>query len=198
MLKKMRWQFSLSAAVWITFWLYYDHNGDAVYSICAAAFHECGHLLLLGVLHDVPQALRFGVFGMRIERTRQTKLSYAQELAVYAAGPAANLLLAAALAPLCGHLPRLRRAIRINLLLGGFNLLPVPPLDGSGLLYAALCLRLTPERAACAQKKIAACGIVPSAAIVLYLFLRGRRNYSLLLSLVYVVLAVVVLPATSM
>ncbi len=201
MLKRMRWQFSLSAAVWLTLWLYYDQNGDAVYSICAAAFHECGHLLLLCALRDVPQALRFGVFGMRIERAQTTKLSYVQELAVYAAGPAANLLLSLALLPLCPKLPRLLRAVRVNLLLGGFNLLPIPPLDGGGIVHAALCLRLPPERAAAWQKKIAACGAIPLAATGIWSFLCGRSNYSLLVVLVYVVLVVVValvLPATSM
>ena len=194
--ERMRWRFSLAAAVWLTFWLYYDHNGDAVYSICAAAFHECGHLLLLCALRDTPQTLRLGVFGMRIERASSTHLSYRQELLVCAAGPAANLLLCAALLPLCGKLPRLRRAVRINLLLAGFNLLPLPPLDGGGMLQAALCLGTTPANAALWQKRIAACGAVPLAAFCIWGFLRGRLNYSLVVSLAYVLL-VVVLPATS-
>jgi len=168
-----------------------------VYSICAAAFHECGHLLLLFALRDVPQTLRFGMFGMRIERRRNTGLSYAQELAVYAAGPAANLLLALSLLPFCKKLPRLLRAVRVNLLLGGFNLLPAQPLDGGGVLFSALCLRLAPEKAANVQKKIAACGVIPLAAIGIWNWSRGAGNYSLLLSLSYIVL-VVVLPATSM
>ena len=197
MLNGTRWRFSLPAAVWLTLWLYYDRNGDAVYSICAAAFHECGHLLLLWALHDTPQIFRFGVFGMRIERDGATRLSYRQELAVCAAGPAANLLLCAALLPFCGKLPRLRSAARINLLLAGFNLLPLPPMDGGGIVYNALCLRMTPAKAAAWQKRIAACGAVPLAAYGIWSFLRGRRNYSLVLSLAYVVL-VVVLPATSM
>lgn len=192
MLKKMRWRFSLTAAVWITFWLYFDHNGDAVYSICGAAFHECGHLLLLFALHDAPQRITFGIFGIALDRARPMRLGYIQELAVYAAGPAANLLLALALLPL----PRLRRAVRVNLLLAGFNLLPIPPLDGSGILYAALCLRTSPVRAAALRKKIAACGVLPLAVIVVWDFWHGRRNYSLLLSVVYVLS--LFLPSTSM
>ncbi len=197
MRKPARWRFSLSAAVWLTLWLYYDQNGDAVYSICAAAFHECGHLLLLCALRNVPQRICLGAFGLRIERARTTALSYAQELAVYAAGPAANLLLGAGLLPFCRAYPRLHRAVRVNLLLAAFNLLPIPPMDGGGILFAALCLRTTPERAAELQRKIAVCGLVPLTAIAVRYFLCGRGNYSLLLSLSYVVLAVV-LPATSM
>ena len=192
----MRWQFSLAAAVWITFWLYYDHNGDAVYCICAAAFHECGHLLLLFALRDAPQRIVFGLFGVRIERAQTVHLSYIQEIAVYAAGPAANLLLAGILLPFSAKLPRLRRAVRVNLLLAGFNLLPLPPMDGGGILFAALCLRMTPAKAAAWQKKIAACSAVLPAAISVWCFACGRRDaYSLLLSLVFAL--VVVLPATS-
>lgn len=195
--KPARWRFSLPAAVWLTLWLYYDHNGDAVYSICAAAFHECGHLLLLYALRNAPQRLCLGTFGLRIERARTTALSYAQELAVYAAGPAANLLLGTVLLPLCKAYPRLRRAVRVNLLLAAFNLLPIPPMDGGGILFAALCLRTTPERAAALQKKTAVCGMIPLTAIAIWRCLCGGGNYSLVLSLSYVVLAVL-LPATSM
>ena len=197
MRKNIRWRFSLPAAVWLTLWLYYDQNGDAVYSICAAAFHECGHLLLLCALRDMPQAICFGVSGMRIDRAQTTRLSYPQELAVYAAGPAANLLLAACLLPFCGKLPRLFRAVRVNLLLAGFNLLPFPALDGGGILYASLCLRMTPDAAAARQKKIAVCGAVPLAAIGLIQFFCGHGQSLFSLSLIVVVVAVV-LPATSM
>ena len=197
MRKRMRWQFSLCAAVWLTFWLYYDQNGDAVYSICAAAFHECGHLLALCALRDAPQTFHVGVFGMRIERAATTRLSYAQETAVYAAGPAANLLLAGALLPLCGKLPRLRRAVRVNLLLAGFNLLPILPLDGGGILYSALCLRMTPSQAGAWCKKTAAGGAIPLAAVCLWYVLHGKGSYSVLLSLIYITV-VVVLPSISM
>ena len=196
MFDRTRRQYSLLAAVWLTLWLYYDRNGDAVYSICAAAFHECGHLLLLFALHDAPQRMCFGVFGMRIERAGEVRLSYRQELAVYAAGPAANLLLCVSLLPFCGKLPRLRRAVRVNLLLAGFNLLPLPPLDGGGIVHTALCLVTTDDRAALWQKRIAACGAVPLAAFGIRSLVCGRRDYSFVLSLLYI--ASVVLPSISM
>lgn len=198
MRKRIRWRFSLPAAVWLTLWLYYDQNGGAVYSICAAAFHECGHLLLLLALRDMPQAIRFGMFGARIERAQTTRLSYPQELALYAAGPAANLLLAAALLPFCRAKPRLFRAVRVNLLLAGFNLLPFPALDGGGILYAALCLRMTPSAAAAWQKKIAVCGAIPLAAMLILGVICGDQSVLLSLSAIAVVVVAVVLPATSM
>ena len=70
---------------------------------------------------------------------------------VGAAGPAANFLFAAAGAGLLsvfgGALPALaaelaRYLIQINLVLGTFNLLPIPPLDGSRVLTSLLPLPL--------------------------------------------------------
>lgn len=186
--KGMRWQFSLTATVWITFWLYFDRNGDAVQSICAAVFHECAHLLVLLCLRDVPQKLRFGVCGIRLERAKTVRLSYGQELLIAAAGPAANLLLAAVLLPLCRSAPRLRHGVRVNLMLAFLNLLPIRPLDGGEMLFALLCRSRLPAQADRLCKKIAACTGIPSAAIGIWCFFTGRQNYSLLLWASYVLL----------
>lgn len=70
---------------------------------------------------------------------------------VGAAGPAANFLLAVAgaflLSRFGGALPALaaeltRYLVQINLVLGTFNLLPIPPLDGSRVLTGLLPLPL--------------------------------------------------------
>jgi Zn-dependent protease len=74
-------------------------------------------------------------------------LSRKQIFKVAAAGPAANILLAFALAALF-HLFRLRTvpllgnfvllAILFNIVLAVFNLIPIPPLDGSRMVYGRL------------------------------------------------------------
>lgn len=184
--KRTRWQFSLAAAVWITFWLYYDRSGDAAYSICAAAFHECGHLLALGLLHAAPERICIGAFGMRIERAQTTRLSFTAEQIVAGAGPAANLVLAAVLGILSRYRIRLRRAVRVNLLLAAFNMLPIRPLDGGEFLYALLCARMLPADAQTWCKRTAAVAGIPSAAMAVWNFVHGRQNYSLLVSSLYV------------
>ena len=184
--KRTRWQFSLSAAVWITFWLYYDRSGDAMYSICAAVFHECGHLLSLALLRAAPERICVGAFGMRIERTQTTRLSFTDEQIIAAAGPAANLILALLLRLLCRYRVQLYRAVRVNLLLAAFNLLPIRPLDGGEFLYALLCRRMLPADARKWCKRIAAVAGIPSAAMAVWCFVHGRQNYSFLLSSLYV------------
>lgn len=64
---------------------------------------------------------------------------------VAAAGPLSNLLLAAILGQIAQYVPMadlarelLHVAVYANVLLGIFNLVPIPPLDGSKLLYALM------------------------------------------------------------
>lgn len=177
----MQLRFSLPAAIWLTYFLLCDQSGGAVYSICAAAFHECGHLLVLFLLHDAPKRISFGVYGMRIEQQKSTKLSYGQEFLAALAGPACNLLLGAVLLFL-----RLDMAAGINFALAGFNLLPIRPMDGGQMLHALLCRKFSQEKADEICKKIAVCGTVPLTAIGVYAW-RSGGNYSLLLSSLYVV-----------
>ena len=80
----------------------------------AALLHESGHIAAWVLLvHRLPQ-IRVGLGGMCLQR-QQEELSGLRLLGLAMAGPAANLLAAGAV------------------LLAGFNLLPVPPLDGNYL-----------------------------------------------------------------
>lgn len=178
---KIQFRFSLPAAVWLTFFLLWDKSGGAVYSICAAAFHECGHLLLMWLFHDRPQKISFGVYGMRIEQRQSVCITYAQMFWIALAGPVSNLLLGAVFL-----LFRNTVAVTVNLALALFNLLPLRPMDGGQMLYAWLCRSASQERADSACKKIAVCGLIPLTAIGVYALFRGG-NYSLFLSSLYVV-----------
>lgn len=177
----VQFRFSLPAAVWLTYFLLCDRSGGAVYSICAAAFHECGHLCVMLLLHDKPKAVSFGIYGMRIEQQKSLKLSYGQEFLVASAGPVCNLLLGLILSLL-----HLRMAAGINFALALFNLLPIRPMDGGQMLHALLCRKIPQERADRICKKIAVCGAFPLTAIGVWALIRGG-NYSLLLSSLYVV-----------
>lgn len=184
---------SLPFAAWITLWLYCDKSGGAVYSLSAAAFHECGHLLALFLLGEKPRRLLVSFFGMRLERAEQTSLSYGREALLYAAGPVANGLLALLFSGLSGRAPALARGVRANVLLCLFNLLPLRPTDGGQILYALLCRCVSPQKAARICKRTAACGAVPLAALSIFACIRYGWNQSLVWSSLYVAF-VVVLP----
>jgi stage IV sporulation protein FB len=68
-------------------------------------------------------------------------LSYGQELAAVLAGPGTNLLCALALTVVG---PGLEGAVGAHLMLGGFNLLPVRPLDGGRALFLAAAWLMGP------------------------------------------------------
>lgn len=97
----------------------------------AAAVHELGHWLALRWLGAEIRSLRVGLLGAVLE-TDCSRLSYGKELTAVLAGPGMNLLCAWLLSRLG---PEAAAAVGANLVLGGFNLLPLRPLDGGRALY---------------------------------------------------------------
>lgn len=105
--------------------------------LLAAAMHEGGHLAMLAAFHVPVEGLRLGASGAVICAPGASRLSYGRELLVTLAGPAVNLLAAPAFAALArrygwewGYL-----LAGAHVLLGVYNLLPIPPLDGARTLY---------------------------------------------------------------
>jgi len=93
-------------------------------------------------------------------------------------GPLANFIFAALMSLLIRIIPLgdlgffiLERFIFINILLGVFNLLPIPPLDGSRILFGLL-----PGRMARILARIEPYGFF----IIIFLFLTGLFRYTVL------------------
>lgn len=122
--------------------------------LLAAAVHELSHLLLIWAAGSRAEALTLRFADAQISTP---PLSYGQQIASALAGPVVNLLLF-----------WLFRASRtefaaINLLLGVYNLLPIPALDGGRALGAALNL-LLPETAA--RRISTALGVLTCAGLI--------------------------------
>ena len=96
----------------------------------SAVCHELGHLAGLHLAGAAVESFRLTAFGAEI-RADTRYLPYGREILCTLAGPAVNLLLALVLARTAGDYI----LAGANLLLGCFNLLPVPSLDGGRLLY---------------------------------------------------------------
>lgn len=109
-----------------------DATGLVRMSLLAAVWHECGHIAAWVLLTRRPPHLEAGLTGLCLH-WQESDFSPREVLLLALAGPAANLLLAGAVLLLM----QLRAGAAgysfacCNLLLAGFNLLPVPPLDGN-------------------------------------------------------------------
>lgn len=114
--------------------------------LLAAALHECGHLLALRAFRVPVEGLKLSALGAVLYARGARRLSYGRELIVTLAGCGMNLL--------CG-LVTAACALRASwvegfvlagahILLAAFNLLPIPPLDGSRALYLIAALLFGP------------------------------------------------------
>ena len=133
--------------------------------LLAALLHECGHLLALKAFRVPVEGLRLTALGAELYARGARRLSYARELAVTLAGCGVNLA--------CGFLTALA-ARRLSweggflfagahFLLAAFNLLPIPPLDGSRALTLAVSFCFGP---AAGDAAAAVTGLAFSLALV--------------------------------
>lgn len=99
-------------------------------AVLSALGHELGHLLALRLAGAKVERVRLTAFGAEIQADTRY-LPYPREIACVFAGPAVNLVLAVLLARGLGN----DLAAGVNLVLGVFNLLPVPALDGGRVLH---------------------------------------------------------------
>ena len=126
--------------------LCFDASGFLRLGLLAAFVHEWGHILVYcGLFHHFPVIeVTMTGFCMRLRGTEKY-ISPFKLFLLAAAGPAVNLLLAGVWALLLARHATIRGSAfwAANLITGGFNLLPIPPLDGAQLLA---CLRTKDER----------------------------------------------------
>ena len=127
--------------------------------------HELGHLLALKLLGFRLCALRLEAKGLMIRYSGMG--SWLQEAAAALAGPLAGMLYALLIFLVHEEIPDwLNVSGSVSLLLTGFNLLPILPLDG-GRVLEALCLLLLKEEEA--ERLIS----MISGAVLALLFLVG-------------------------
>ena len=129
----------------LTLVLLSDSTGTVRAGLCCAALHECGHIAAYAFLwHRLP-LLELSPFGICL-RLRGQPMTRREQLVLSAAGPLTNLLCAGLLLFFmerfaCWSFSGYRFAA-CHLLVGAVNLLPLPPLDGAGIVSAVFRHRL--------------------------------------------------------
>lgn len=165
-----------------------DRTGLILPTLAASAIHEAGHLLAMWVAGCQPKRVRLIPASVQIIRSLPAKKN--GELAIALCGPAANLAAAMTLMLWyagCGGEKVLRFAL-INLLIGGFNLIPVAGLDGGTVLRLMLEKRTDPERAARTVQIISfSLGLAVLAAAVIFTVC-GSFNITVYITAVYLLI----------
>ena len=122
----------------IAFMIATDRTGLCIPTLFAAFIHETGHLLALWACDCQPKAIRLIPASVQIVRGFSKKRH--GEAAISLCGPMANLVVFLALF-INYSITKSEESLRfglLNMILCVFNLLPVPPLDGSRILAAFL------------------------------------------------------------
>jgi Zn-dependent protease len=125
-------------------WMAYRYGDDTAKRMGRLTLNPLAHISLLGTI-ILPLLINFG--WAKPVPVNFSILSKSQIFKVAVAGPVANILLALSLT-IAFHLFRLETipalssfvslAVLLNIILAVFNLIPIPPLDGSRMVYARL------------------------------------------------------------
>lgn len=125
-------------------WVAYRYGDDTAKRMGRLTLNPLAHISIFGTI-ILPFLINFG--WAKPVPVNFAVLTKSQIFKVAAAGPAANILLALSLI-IAFHLFRLESipllssfvslAVLLNIILAVFNLIPIPPLDGSRMVYARL------------------------------------------------------------
>lgn len=119
----------------------YDSSGFFLVGLTASLWHELGHVLCYTLLCRQMPELTLSLAGISL-KADEYLLSNRQVILLASSGPAANMGAALLFYFLMMRRVTLLRAAlwASNFLIGCFNLLPVPPLDGFQILCRARAL----------------------------------------------------------
>lgn len=172
-------------------------SGNAMYFCCTMAallLHELAHLAAARAMGVPVKEMVLMPFGAMANISLYHITTSMQMFVIAASGPAFSLLCASAVSavqPLFAQdYPVLSAFMRENLLIAGFNLLPVMPLDG-GRIFMAVLLRHCSRDAARRIPRLL--GILLSAVVIglsIWTWAKGALNIWLLMTGMYLALMV--------
>ena len=148
--------------------------------LLAALCHEWGHYGVLRCCGAVVEEVRISLYGAQIRLAERPVLSYGRELLAVLAGPAVNIGLALVIAR-CGAWSEVCFLFSgAQLVLGGFNLLPIRPLDGGSAMWLVLAWGSDPMAADRVMRCIEGVMCVLLTALALWIWWQTGSPFLLL------------------
>lgn len=109
-------------------------------SLFSSLFHECGHLFFMWLFSSAPCLIEFGAFGIRIEKSQESLISYKKEALIALGGVLGNILLI--ICGVCFYIALKSewsfRLSAVNIFIALCNLIPVRSLDAGRCLECIL------------------------------------------------------------
>ena len=136
---------NISFAAAVTLSLILDESGVCSVALFCCFVHEAAHILCLLACGEKPALVELSFYGIKLERLPVRSKRY--DILIYAAGPAANLVLYAVFAASSAGNQSVADAAIVSLVIGAFNMLPCRPLDGGNILFECLCRFMAEEKA---------------------------------------------------
>lgn len=172
-------------AATVTIMLLTDKTGYMLPALFAIVLHELSHLFMMWLLECAPKRIKLIPASVQITAPFQKR--YRNDILVAAAGSSVNILL---FLTLYFNYLAFRNEVTfyfalLNLVIGGFNLLPVKGLDGGTILFCILEKYKGPDKAAVTLKIITIILAVALILTAITLTLRGKINISMYIIGIY-------------
>lgn len=170
----------------ITLMLAFDKTGLVLPTLVAVLLHETGHLFIMWVKGMAPKRIK--LIPASVQITNSFSRCYRNDIAIALAGPAVNFLFFGVLYYnyLCYKNEGTLYFALLNLLIGGYNMLPIKGLDGGTVLYTVLCNFADINKAELVLKLISFFAGVTVILAAITLHIKGKLNLSLYIMGVYI------------
>jgi stage IV sporulation protein FB len=193
-IKGCRVSVSLYFAVFIACILVLDHTGLTIFALLCAAFHEMGHIVTISALKVPVCEINFKLFGINIKLRNNIMLGFKQEILIALSGCIANavLCIGALIAINLNFYSFYANYIFVfSLILAGFNIIPITPLDGGRALSAFLCVHFQYNTVEKITNVLSFIFIVPLGAMGVILLFKTGYNFSLIAAAIYLATSII-------
>ena len=173
---------SPSALLLLAFFVLFSSPVLLAALLLAALCHELGHYAVLHATGGSVKEINLTVLGAEMKVKSRT--GYGKEFLITLAGPGVNLLAAWCMSLLGRQMPVLYLFAGGQAVLGGFNLLPMYPLDGGTMLWTAVAYFWEPYTADRVARSVGLVFAISLTGFAVFLFGRmGGTPFFLLAAL---------------